>query len=214
MAKANRINQLTLGDIRPEKAGVGGSIPSLATTFSNTYRFSLPRFCSILFQSSCSILAALSERAGHSKLPCNANYMVYRRDNVTGTDALATLALSQRDSVALSPKPTATMASDSDDSPSTALSLGSLCRPEACCVFFAPGFLERVARTKAPILADFFHDGVDTLQSHCLRLARLSHKPRTHRFASTIAKRLACSSSAKTSPVRLRPSRWRDKDHA
>jgi hypothetical protein len=33
MAKANRINQLTLDEYSPEKAGVGGSIPSLATTF-------------------------------------------------------------------------------------------------------------------------------------------------------------------------------------
>jgi hypothetical protein len=34
----------------PEKAGVGGSIPSLATMFSSTYIPSKTRFCSILFQ--------------------------------------------------------------------------------------------------------------------------------------------------------------------
>jgi hypothetical protein len=34
----------------PEKAGVGGSIPSLATTFSNTYRDSIPGFGSNWFQ--------------------------------------------------------------------------------------------------------------------------------------------------------------------
>jgi hypothetical protein len=34
----------------PEKAGVGGSIPSLATTFSNTYRHSTPGFGSNWFQ--------------------------------------------------------------------------------------------------------------------------------------------------------------------
>jgi hypothetical protein len=34
----------------PEKAGVGGSSPSLATTFSITYSYPLPAFCSILFQ--------------------------------------------------------------------------------------------------------------------------------------------------------------------
>ena len=34
----------------PEKAGVGGSSPSLATTFSATYSCPLPSFCSILFQ--------------------------------------------------------------------------------------------------------------------------------------------------------------------
>jgi hypothetical protein len=33
MTKINRINDMALGDVRPEKAGVGGSIPSLATTF-------------------------------------------------------------------------------------------------------------------------------------------------------------------------------------
>ena len=33
MTKAIRINDMALGDARPEKAGVGGSIPSLATTF-------------------------------------------------------------------------------------------------------------------------------------------------------------------------------------
>jgi len=31
MAKANRINQLVMNESSPEKAGVGGSIPSLAT---------------------------------------------------------------------------------------------------------------------------------------------------------------------------------------
>ena len=34
----------------PEKAGVGGSIPSLATIFSSTYVAHKNRFCSILFQ--------------------------------------------------------------------------------------------------------------------------------------------------------------------
>ena len=32
MTKAMRINDMAIGDVRPEKAGVGGSIPSLATT--------------------------------------------------------------------------------------------------------------------------------------------------------------------------------------
>ena len=31
MAKANRISQLVMNEASPEKAGVGGSIPSLAT---------------------------------------------------------------------------------------------------------------------------------------------------------------------------------------
>src|SRR5438128_2213997 len=34
----------------PEKAGVGGSIPSLATTKSTTYKLCLCQTCSILFQ--------------------------------------------------------------------------------------------------------------------------------------------------------------------
>jgi hypothetical protein len=33
MIKANQINDMALGGVCPEKAGVGGSIPSLATTF-------------------------------------------------------------------------------------------------------------------------------------------------------------------------------------
>jgi hypothetical protein len=33
-----------MNESSPEKAGVGGSIPSLATTFSNTYRRSAPGF--------------------------------------------------------------------------------------------------------------------------------------------------------------------------
>ena len=45
-----RFNAITLGDYSPEKAGVGGSSPSLATTFSIAYNYSLPSFCSILFQ--------------------------------------------------------------------------------------------------------------------------------------------------------------------
>ena len=32
MTKRHRINDMAFGDLRPEKAGVGGSIPSLATT--------------------------------------------------------------------------------------------------------------------------------------------------------------------------------------
>jgi hypothetical protein len=32
MTKTNRINDMAVGELRPEKAGVGGSIPSLATT--------------------------------------------------------------------------------------------------------------------------------------------------------------------------------------
>jgi hypothetical protein len=35
--RMNRINQLRMADSSPEKAGVGGSIPSLATMFSNPY---------------------------------------------------------------------------------------------------------------------------------------------------------------------------------
>ena len=36
----------------PEKAGVGGSIPSLATTFSITYKHPQTQFYSISFQNS------------------------------------------------------------------------------------------------------------------------------------------------------------------
>ena len=46
----NRINQLPMADSSPEKAGVGGSIPSLATMFSTTYRPSKTQLHSISFQ--------------------------------------------------------------------------------------------------------------------------------------------------------------------
>ena len=46
----NQINGLRTADCSPEKAGVGGSIPSLATLFSIIYRPLNPSICSILFQ--------------------------------------------------------------------------------------------------------------------------------------------------------------------
>ena len=33
MTRTHQINGMAFGELRPEKAGVGGSIPSLATTF-------------------------------------------------------------------------------------------------------------------------------------------------------------------------------------
>jgi hypothetical protein len=44
------MNMIALNESSPEKAGVGGSIPSLATTFSNTYRHRIPGFGSNWFQ--------------------------------------------------------------------------------------------------------------------------------------------------------------------
>ncbi len=38
VAKAREIKELRMGESGPEKAGVGGSIPSLATTFLRTYQ--------------------------------------------------------------------------------------------------------------------------------------------------------------------------------
>jgi hypothetical protein len=49
-SKVNGINQITTAECHPEKAGVGGSIPSLATMFSITYSHRQPCVCSILFQ--------------------------------------------------------------------------------------------------------------------------------------------------------------------
>ncbi len=43
---------MAMADYSPEKAGVGGSIPSLATMFSATYVRPQLSFCSILFQNS------------------------------------------------------------------------------------------------------------------------------------------------------------------
>jgi len=39
-------------ELSPEKAGVGGSIPSLATKFSTTYKHPKTQFYSISFQNS------------------------------------------------------------------------------------------------------------------------------------------------------------------
>jgi hypothetical protein len=44
------LNHLTQSVSSPEKAGVGGSIPSLATTFLRTYAHPKSETCSILFQ--------------------------------------------------------------------------------------------------------------------------------------------------------------------
>jgi hypothetical protein len=49
-AVVQRKNRDSRGERRPEKAGVGGSIPSLATMFSSTYKYPQGRSCSILFQ--------------------------------------------------------------------------------------------------------------------------------------------------------------------
>jgi len=46
MTKAHRINDMALGDLRPEKASVGGSIPSLPPLYkrlSDTKRFKFLR---------------------------------------------------------------------------------------------------------------------------------------------------------------------------
>jgi hypothetical protein len=48
--KANRINEIEMAVASPEKAGVGGSIPSLATSISTLYRPSNPSFGSNWFQ--------------------------------------------------------------------------------------------------------------------------------------------------------------------
>jgi hypothetical protein len=49
----------------PEKAGVGGSIPSLATTFSTTYTSVSPRFHSNSFQLAREGFACLEARTDH-----------------------------------------------------------------------------------------------------------------------------------------------------
>jgi hypothetical protein len=48
--KTNGIRRLAMGELGPEKAGVGGSIPSLAIMFSATYRPSKTQFSSDSFQ--------------------------------------------------------------------------------------------------------------------------------------------------------------------
>ena len=48
--KPSGIRYLMMTDVSAEKAGVGGSIPSLATMFSTSYSHPKPSVCSILFQ--------------------------------------------------------------------------------------------------------------------------------------------------------------------
>ena len=57
------INQMRAAERYPEKAGVGGSSPSLATTFSNTYSQSKTPFHSGSFQN-----IGLSRLASRMKL--------------------------------------------------------------------------------------------------------------------------------------------------
>ena len=52
--KAKWFNKMRAADRCPEKAGVGGSIPSLATMFSSSYRHSKSQFHSVSFQYSWS----------------------------------------------------------------------------------------------------------------------------------------------------------------
>ena len=69
-SKANEINQIGSAECHPEKAGVGGSIPSLATTFSITYSHRLTRVCSILFQFQIQACRDLSpEQDGSMRFP-------------------------------------------------------------------------------------------------------------------------------------------------
>jgi hypothetical protein len=62
------INNMALNGASPEKAGVGGSIPSLATTFSNTYRPSTASFGS---NSSPPILSRATPFLGIRPTGCN-----------------------------------------------------------------------------------------------------------------------------------------------
>ena len=70
--KLSGINEITVGESSPEKAGVGGSIPSLATMFSSTYQRSLPRSCSILFQFHIRGLSVFALQNGLVAGDCNA----------------------------------------------------------------------------------------------------------------------------------------------
>ena len=65
----NRINQIMMAVASPEKAGVGGSTPSLATIFSTTYKPSFPNLASNCVQNSVDHFAEAvyrtSLRLGH-----------------------------------------------------------------------------------------------------------------------------------------------------
>jgi hypothetical protein len=59
--KDNRISQMRMADSSPEKAGVGGSIPSLATTLSIAYKHPKTHFHSISFQNFWLVRIAFAE---------------------------------------------------------------------------------------------------------------------------------------------------------
>ena len=71
-----KINQMRAAERCPEKAGVGGSSPSLATTFSNTYRRLISSFGSNWFQfrlaDSVSASSSGSPTTSNSLIPFNA----------------------------------------------------------------------------------------------------------------------------------------------
>jgi len=65
---------MAMEDYSPEKAGVGGLTPSLATIFSTTYKPSISQTCSILFQN-------LNGHAGvclNSKTKTRRHFTIYR----------------------------------------------------------------------------------------------------------------------------------------
>jgi hypothetical protein len=72
--RINQIKGMTMADPSPEKAGGGGSIPSLATTFSNTYSRSNPSLGSNWFQFqpadivSCGLLLAFDQTTSATSL--------------------------------------------------------------------------------------------------------------------------------------------------
>src|SRR5215471_17813425 len=64
-------NTLDLAGCSPEKAGVGGSIPSLATIVSTTYKHAFPGFRSISFQLNSQNAAAVV-CLGNNPVVCGA----------------------------------------------------------------------------------------------------------------------------------------------
>ena len=66
---ANRISYITMVESSPEKAGVGGSIPSLATMFSITYKPPNPQFRSISFQFQARQNSLMEQSCGRTIVP-------------------------------------------------------------------------------------------------------------------------------------------------
>ena len=76
--KTKWLNKMRAADRCPEKAGVGGSIPSLATMFSIMYTASRIQFHSVSFQKLWPVETRLSDETGFGVLPARFSIPLFQ----------------------------------------------------------------------------------------------------------------------------------------